>query len=312
MTKNKILQDNNMDISVLILTKDEELHIRRCIENVLPIAKEIFIIDSFSNDKTLEIANQYENVTILQHKWENNYAKQLNWGLSNAPIKTKWVLRLDADEYLTTELIEEIKTKLPNVDEEITGISFKRRSIFMGKWMKRGIYPVILLRLFRYGKAICEQRLMDEHIQILEGKEILFHNDFVDHNLNDISWYCVKHINYAIREAGDLLDIEFNITGAANTDDVKHLTKQAIWKRATKHKYAKQPLFLRSFLYFLYRYIIKGAFLEGKEGFLYTFIQGWWYRTLVDFKVYELKQYSKGDPTKIVEMLKNKYHVSLK
>lgn len=304
--------DTELSISVIILTYNEELHIRRAIENVQPIAKEIFIIDSFSNDATVEIASKYNNVKILQHKWENNHAKQLNWGLESADIKTKWVFRLDADEYLTPELIEEIKNKLPNLDDDISGVSFKRRTFFMGKWMKRGIYPVILLRLFKYRKAICEQRLMDEHIQLLEGEECIFENDFVDDNLNDISWYCNKHINYAVREAGDLLDIKYNITGASKTDNNKHLTEQARAKRDKKHKYANQPLFLRSFFYFLYRYFVKGAFLEGKEGFLFSFIQGWWYRTLVDMKVYELERESNGNPDKIKSILKNKYNVALK
>ena len=152
---------------------------------------------------------------------------------------------------------------------------------------------------------------MDEHIQLLEGKEMLFDNDFVDDNLNDISWYCQKHINYAIREAGDLLDMEYNITGAAKSDNSKRLTSQAVEKRSLKHTYSKRPLFIRSFLYFLYRYLYKGGFLEGKEGFIFSFIQGWWYRTIVDMKVYELKKESGGDSDKIKKILESKYHISL-
>ena len=86
-----------LDLSVIILTYNEELHIARCLENVSPIAKEIFIIDCYSTDNTLEIAAKYPNVTILQNKWVN-YATQFNWALENAPVKTDWVLRLDADE----------------------------------------------------------------------------------------------------------------------------------------------------------------------------------------------------------------------
>ena len=82
-----------LDLSVIILIYNEELHIRRCLDNVKNIAKSIYIIDSYSTDKTLEIAKGYEQVVILQHKWENNYAKQFNWGLENASIITKWVLR---------------------------------------------------------------------------------------------------------------------------------------------------------------------------------------------------------------------------
>ena len=94
-----------LDLTVIILTYNEELHIRRCLENVAPIAKDIFIIDSYSTDRTLEIAREFENVQVLQNKWTNNYAKQFNWGLANANISTKWILRLDADEYLMPELV---------------------------------------------------------------------------------------------------------------------------------------------------------------------------------------------------------------
>lgn len=300
-----------LDLTVIILTKDEEMHIQRCIENVLPIAKEIFIIDSFSNDRTLEIAQGYPNVKILQNKWVNNYAFQFNWALDHLPSDTQWVLRLDADEYLLPELIEEIKRKLPLLDAETSGVVFNRRHIFLGKWMKRGIYPVKLLRLFRYGKGRCEQRLMDEHIQLSDGKIVEFENDFCDHNLNNLSWFCHKHVNYAVREAADLLDIEYNITGAAATDSEKEISRQAIAKRNKKHKYAKQPLFWRSFAYFLYRYIAKGAFLDGKEGFLFSFIQGWWYRTLVDAKVLEIKRKSGCNPKKIRLILQNEYNIGL-
>lgn len=299
-----------LDISVIILTYNEEIHIRRCLENVKKFAKEVFIIDSYSTDKTLGIAKEYGAV-VLQNKWENNHAKQLNWGLQHAHITTKWILRLDADEYLMPELIEELNRKLPALADGITGVIFNRRHIFMGKWMKRGIYPVKLLRLFQTGKGVCEQRLMDEHIQLLEGRAVEFEHDFCDHNLNDLSWFCHKHVNYAIREAVDLLDIELDLTGAAETDENKHISAQALSKRMKKHKYAKQPLFWRSFAYFCYRYFLKGACLDGKIGFIWTFLQGWWYRTLVDAKVFEIKQTCGTDKERIKRYLKEHYNISL-
>lgn len=239
-----------LDLTVVILTKDEELHIERCIENVLPIAKEIYVIDSFSTDRTLEIASKYPTVKILQNKWINNYAHQFNWALDQLPPSTGWVLRLDADEYLLPGLVEEVKQKLPLLGSNVSGVVLKRRHIFLGRWMKRGIYPVKLLRIFRYGHGRCEQRLMDEHIQLTQGEIVEFQNDFCDHNLNNLSWFCHKHVNYAVREAADLLDIEYGITGAALTDDGKMISPQAIAKRNKKHKYARQPLFLRSTAYF--------------------------------------------------------------
>lgn len=299
-----------LDISAIILTFNEEMHIKRCLDNLSSIVKEVFIIDSFSTDKTLEIAREYGNVTILQNKWVN-YATQFNWGLRNAPINTEWVIRLDADEYLLPELIEELEQKMPRLNKDVTGITLKRRHIFLGKWMKRGTYPVKLLRIFKIGKAICEERFMDEHIQLLEGTSVEMNNDFVDHNLNNISWWANKHVGYAIREAVDLLDIEFNLTGSAATDENKNINEQAQAKRMKKHRYARQPLFWRSFAYFVYRYFFKMAFLEGKEGFLWTFLQGWWYRTLVDAKIFEIKKACGNDKEKIIAYLKEHYNIIL-
>lgn len=299
-----------LDVSVIILTYNEEIHIRRCLENVNRFASNVFLVDCFSTDKTVEIAKSL-GANVIQHAWPGNQAEQFNWALKNFVITTKWILRLDADEYLMPELIEELNRKLPALADGITGVIFNRRHIFMGKWMKRGIYPVKLLRLFQTGKGVCEQRLMDEHIQLLEGRAVEFEHDFCDHNLNDLSWFCHKHVNYAIREAVDLLDIELDLTGAAETDENKHISAQALSKRMKKHKYAKQPLFWRSFAYFCYRYFLKGACLDGKIGFIWTFLQGWWYRTLVDAKVFEIKQACGTDKEQIKRYLKEHYNISL-
>lgn len=299
-----------LDLSVIILTYNEEIHIRRCLENVKPIAKKIFVVGSFSTDKTKEIALSL-GAEVVEHAWPGNQAEQFNWALDNLPISTQWVLRLDADEYLLPELVEELQEKLPTLPEDVTGIIFNRRHIFMGKWMKRGIYPVKLLRVFRYGKGMCEQRLMDEHIQLTEGRAVEFEHDFCDHNLNNLSWFCHKHVNYAIREAVDLLDIELDLTGAAETDSEKEISPQALAKRMKKHQYAKQPLFWRAFAYFCYRYFLKGACLDGKVGFIWTFLQGWWYRTLVDAKVFEIKRQCGNDREKIKALLLREYGIRL-
>lgn len=299
-----------LDIAAVILTYNEELHIKRCLDNITPIVKEVFIIDSYSTDRTLELAMQYDNVVILQNKWVN-YAKQFNWGLQNAPITAEWVLRLDADEYLLPELKDELTEKLCGIDETVTGIVLKRRLIFLDKWIKRGVYPVKLLRLFRRNKGVSEERFMDEHIQLLEGTSVEFENDFVDHNLNHISVWTQKHIGYAIREAVDMLDIELDITGSAVNDEGRNINGQAKSKRMIKHRYATLPLFWRSFVYFCYRYFLKLGFLEGKESFLWHFMQGWWYRTLVDAKLYEIRMACGNDKTKIVEYLHKTYGIQL-
>lgn len=297
-----------LDLSVIILTYNEEIHIRRCIENVNQIARKVYVIDCHSADGTQEIARSL-GAEVVEHDWPGNQAAQFNWALDNLPIETEWILRLDADEYLLPELIAELKEKLPLLSNDITGIFFNRRHIFLNRWMKGGIYPVKLLRTFRYGHGRYEQRMMDEHIVLSDGNTIEFENDFCDHNLNNISWFCKKHVDYAVREAVEMLDAELNLSG--HSQDESAFTNQAKEKRRKKGSYSKKPLFWRSFAYFLYRYFLKGAWRDGKEGFIFTFIQGWWYRTLVDAKILEIKKACGNDKEKIRKHLQEHYGISL-
>jgi Glycosyltransferases involved in cell wall biogenesis len=301
------------DISVIILTYNEEMHIKRCIENVKPWVRDVFVVDSLSTDRTAEIAEGL-GARVFRNVWLGLYASQFNWALDNLPIRTEWVLRLDADEYLTDGLIEEIKAKLDALPGDVAGCVFNRGYVFMGRWIRRGgTYPVKLLRLFRHGKGRCEERMMDEHIELMEGRPVELLGVFFDHNLNDIGWWSAKHNGYALREAVDLLDIEYDLSvqehkSAKNTEA---LGKQAAAKRAKKLKYARMPLCWRAFAYFLYRYLLKGGFLEGKEGFLWHFLQGWWYRTLVDAKIWEIKRESGRDREKMLALLRGKYGMKI-
>lgn len=292
-----------LDLTVIVLTYNEELHIRRCLKNIKQYASKIYVIDSFSTDKTVDICKELGAI-VLQNKWPGNQAEQFNWAIDNINIETEWVLRLDADEYLLPELIDEFKEKLPKIDKNITGISLKRRHIFLGKWVKRGTYPVIILRMFRNGKGRCEQRLMDEHLILSEGDIITLENDFVDHNLNPLVWWIEKHNNYAIREAVELLDLELNLS---KKDNSKHTSQ----KEQNKKLYIKIPIFLRAFLYFCVRYFIKGGFLEGKEGFLWHFLQGLWYRALVDAKIFEIKKRCNNNKSDIKDYIKTTYNISI-
>lgn len=278
---------DKIDVTAIVLTYNEEIHISRCLENLNQFCKKVYIIDCYSNDNTKNIATSL-GAEVIEHAWPGNQAEQFNWAVDNIKIDTEWVLRLDADEYLLPELIEELRCRVPNLGKEVTGIEFKRRHIFLGRWVKHGIYPVIMLRMFRNGRGRYDNRLMDEHMILSDGQSIVFNNDFCDHSLINISDYCRKHINYSQREAVEVLNEKWGLSDTANNEDGHG--KQALEKHKKKGTYNKQPLFWRSFAYFLYRYILKGGFLDGKEGFLFAFIQGWWYRTLVDAKIYEVEK----------------------
>ena len=182
-----------LDLTTIILTYNEERHIRRCLENVCQFSKKVFVVDSPSTDKTVEICREFPNVEVVVHKYPGNQAEQFNWALDNLKVETDWILRIDADEYLLPELIKELEEKVPTLSADVTGLEFKRRHIFMGKWVKHGIYPVIMMRMFRNGCGRYDGRLMDEHIVLNNGRSIVFDNDFCDHSLISLSDYCRKH-----------------------------------------------------------------------------------------------------------------------
>lgn len=298
-----------LDITAIVLTYNEEIHIRRCLENLKQFAKRIIVVDCYSKDNTCEIACEM-GAEVIQHSWPGNQAEQFNWLIDNTPIHTEWILRLDADEYLMPDLIEELREKLPNMDKGVSALSLSLARAFCGKILHHGIVNGIrIVRIFRTGKARYEKRIMDEHLSILDGKTIELEHQFVDDNRMTIGQFTVKHENYASREAALLLDAEYHLSDVSqlSKDHGKEIEK----KRAQKAKYAKMPLFWRAFGYFVYRYILKGGWRDGKEGFLWDFLQGWWYRTLVDAKVFEVKKTCGSDKDKIKQYFKANYHIEL-
>ncbi|MGC4036269.1 MAG: glycosyltransferase family 2 protein [Chitinophagaceae bacterium] len=280
-------------LTVIILTFNEEIHIKRCIENLKQVAEKIIIVDSNSTDNTVSIARSL-GAEVYQNPWKN-YSTQFNWALANCSINTNWVMRMDCDEYLTKELIDEINYKLPESKEGVTGYIIKRRVIFMNKWIKHGgFYPHRLLRIWKNGTATIEERWMDEHVVIETGEIETLENDMVDHNLNSLTWWISKHNNYATREMFDLIDIR-NKSTSENNVKADLNGQQYSRKRWIKEKvYTKIPLFVRPFFYFFYRYILRLGFLDGKAGLIWHFLQGYWYRFLVDAKLYEQKTLQKN------------------
>lgn len=291
-----------LPISVIILTYNEEKNIKECLKSIYDWVEEIFIVDSYSTDKTLEIAKKYTD-RIYQHPFEN-YAKQFNWALENLHIKTEWVMRLDADEYVTPELKNELIEKLPKISSEISGLYVKRRVYFLGNWIKYGgCYPIWHLRIWRTNKGYCEQRWMDEHIKIVSGKTLCLKYDIVDENKNNLHWWIEKHNRYATREAIDMLNLRYNFfkydTIPANIWGTQEQRKRWFKERV----YANFPLFIRPFFYFIFRYFIKLGFLDGKEGLIWHFLQGFWYRFLVDAKIYEIEKRAKIENRPIQEII---------
>lgn len=285
-------------LAILILTHNEEKNIDKCLSSTAPTGAKVYIIDSLSDDRTVEIAESMGAI-VLEHAW-TTYADQLNWGLDNADIKTDWIMRMDADEEFTPELSSAILDFLDNPPAEVAGAYIKRRVYFMGQWIRHGgYYPTWLLRIFRNGKGRCESLFMDEHIVVTGGKTVSINADIIDKNNKDLTFWTDKHNKYASREVLDIINKEKATEDGENVIVEASITgQQDSTRRWVKDKlYLRTPLFVRPFLYFIYRYFIRLGFLDGTRGLIFHFLQAFWYRFLVDAKLYEyrLKQQKKSD-----------------
>ena len=276
------------DLTVVILTKNEEQNLEKCIKSFKNVAKRVVVVDSYSTDKTVELAKSL-GAEVFEHPFEN-HAAQFNWALDNADIQTEWVMKVDADEEFTPELADEIDEKLDKLPPNVNGVILRRRVYFMGRWLKHGgKYPELLLRIFRVGHGMSEMKLMDEHIVVTDGDVVTFKNDFSDNNNKSLEWWIAKHNWYSNKEVLE----QQTKTGALNDESVEETatSMQAKVKRFVKnHGYYSLPKFFRAHLYFIYRYYFRLGFLDGAEGKIYTFLQAYWYRFLVDAKMYECEK----------------------
>jgi hypothetical protein len=222
----------------------------------------------------------------LHHQW-TNYATQFNWALDQIKGQAGWVLRLDADEVVTPELLAEIQSGLPDV----AGVTVGRSMCFMGQPVRYGgVFPIRVLRLFRNGQGRCETRWMDEHI-IVDGPLAAFKGQIIDDNRNSLDWWTAKHNSYASREVIDILNQELGFLPQDRLA-AKDTGQQAAIKRWIKEQlYARLPLGARAGVYFLYRYVLRGGFLDGRQARMFHVLQGFWYRYLVDVKLAEVRRY---------------------
>ena len=264
---------------------NEHLHIRRCIESVRGLAQRVIVVESGSTDETLQIALSL-GAMVLKHPFVN-YAMQLNWALGHAPIDSDWVMRLDADEYLDEALRIALPKALRQPGAGVAGFEVRRPTTFLGKRIEHGGMAPWLLRIWRRGQARCEERWMDEHMALTGGKVLRLPGRIVDHNLNTLTWWADKHNRYANREAVDLLLLR----KVAGRPEAAVLNRHAALKRWLKsHVYARLPLGVRPFVFWIYRIVFQLGLLDGARGLMFHTLQGLWYRLLVDARVMEVER----------------------
>lgn len=275
-------------ITAIVLTYNEELHIQRCINSIKLLTDSILVVDSFSKDDTLNIVKK-NNIDFLTREWPGNHSEQFNWALGQLPKNTDWVIRIDADEILDSDLIINIKKAVSRVGPVINGITFKRRIVFQGKTIRfGGVGSNTVLRLFRFGFGLSESKIMDEHI-VVEGKIASINGYIYDINLNSLSWWIDKHNSYASKEAFEILKDQFQIDVFTPNINFHYSPKIKLVKFFKNSIYMNLNPRYRAFCYFLFRYIFLLGFLDGYKGFSFHLLQGFWYRYLVDLKTLEVQ-----------------------
>lgn len=277
------------DITAIILTKNEEINIVDCIKSIVKTVKRIVVIDSFSSDNTVNLAQEH-GAEVYQHHFEN-YAKQYMFGIKVANISTVWTLRIDADERLTpASAIELEKLCNTNMETNVTGIVLRFKKNFLGRDLYHGgVYPWKKMNCYKTKFGEIEDRKMDEHIVLSSGIEIEMKQDCLHFDFKNLEYFISKHNWYSSRETVDYFE-------SLKKDMKKSKTDFRTWFKI--RVYYKLPLGLRAHIYYLYRYYFKLGFLDGKEGKFYAFFQAYWYRYLVDAKIYECMKMNtryKGD-----------------
>jgi glycosyltransferase involved in cell wall biosynthesis len=279
------------DFSFIILTYNEETHIQRLLESIKNLNSPNKILDSGSTDKTLSIAEDYK-AEIYINTFES-HPKQWDYALKNLKIDTPWIICLDADQYLSETLFSKLKNFDSNkIDKNINGIYFNRKNYFKGRWIKHGGYfPKYMLKMFRTGKGFSDLNEKMDHRFIVEGKTILWHDGYlIEENLkeNQLSFWIDKHNRYSDLLAAEEVErrrnnlwqtVKPNIFG---TPDEKIAFYKKTWWSL--------PLLIRPFLYFFYRYFLRLGFLDGREGFIFHFLQAFWFRFIIDVKIIEKRK----------------------
>jgi glycosyltransferase involved in cell wall biosynthesis len=294
-------------LTLMVLTFNEERNLGACLESAAGWAAEIVVVDSGSTDRTAAIAGEY-GARVVVHPFET-HARQWQWALASVSLTTEWVLALDADQRLMPELRDEITERLRQPGDT-AGFYLNRRQIFRGRWIRHGgYYPKHMLKLFRRDSvSLDETELVDHHFHV-SGPTATLRFDMIEDNRNEasIGVWVEKHNRYAAlqarqdarqaheRSGPDALPrrslAEAGATAGAATPRPATPDDRT---RRLKRAWGRLPLFVRPCLYLFYRYVVRLGFLDGKEGFVFHVLQGFWYRLMVDIYMDELRGEASG------------------
>jgi glycosyltransferase involved in cell wall biosynthesis len=280
---------SRVPLTVLMTTRDEEVNLARTLGAVAPWADQVCVLDSESSDGTVEIARRHgAEVTSLPYEHGRIIPWIFQWGLDNLPLRHEWILLLEADQLVTPELRGEIEALLARGEVAEAGFYLRRRQVFRGKPIRFGGYGgKRMLKLFRRGRGELDPVEQDTRVYV-RGPVGALHGALEEWNRKEdaILFYLRKHLRYADAFAREehrrrTEGLDFKIRGRAlGTPDERILWQKRIWYRL--------PRLGRPFLYFCYRYFLLLGFLDGANGFLFHFLQAFWFRLVVDVRLGEL------------------------
>ena len=270
--------------AVILLSFNSEDTLGATLNRARLVSDEIFVVDSFSKDQTAEIARSYGAI-VVEHPFEH-YGAQRNWAIDNLPITRPWQLHLDADESMDDELVAAINA-LPDEPPE-SGYFLPRYVRFLGRVLRHGgMSPTWHLRLFRTGVGRCEDRKYDQHFILTSGASGQLPGSMIDDVRMSLSEWTARHNRWA---DGEVAEMHSGETSGRIEPDAHGNPAQR--KRYLRQKYNQLPLFLRPFGLFFYRFFFRLGFLDGTEGFIFWVLQTFWFRFLVDAKIWEKRHLS--------------------
>jgi glycosyltransferase involved in cell wall biosynthesis len=273
--------------SVIILSFNSEDTLGATLNRARLVSDEIFVVDSFSKDNTVELARSHGAV-IVEHAFEH-YGAQRNWAIDNLPVTRPWQLHLDADESMDDKLVASINS-LPD-EPPVDGYFLPRYVRFLGRVIRHGgMSPTWHLRLFRTGVGRCEDRKYDQHFLLTNGGPTgQLSGVMVDDIRMSLSEWTARHNRWT---DGEVSEMNARETSGRLTADAHGNPAQR--KRYLRQKYNQLPLFVRPFGLFFYRFLFRLGFLDGTEGFIFWVLQTFWFRFLVDAKIWEKRNLSQA------------------
>jgi len=273
------------------------------VESIRAHVAGITVIDSGSTDETVALAVSL-GANVIYNTFVN-HAQQLNFGLDAVAGLGDWILRIDADEVLDPESTHSLLQAIAEVGDDINGVLVQRRIHFMGRRIRfGGIEPSWQLRLWRNGRGRCEPRWMDEHV-VVDGGVARSGVILSDISLKPLTSWVAKHNWYASREAVEVLNARHGFMEQSASSG--RLSKQAAFRRLMKERfYARLPSGSRALAYFIYRYVFRLGFLDGREGFYFHLFHGLWYRSLVDAKIDEIEAHARKHKVTIIAAIRDR------